>query len=168
LGALDAIAAAGHSLLLVGDRQATFDLRRATSLLARPNVQWVGARRFEELPSYLQHIDVGVVPYAQSAFNRASFPLKTLEYLAAGRAVVSSDLPAVRWLGTDLVRIAATTSDFLVQVRAAIAEGSPPALMEQRKAFAREHSWSRRVAVLASALELAPLEQPRALHGAEP
>ena len=43
-------------------------------------------------------IDVGLTPYAQSAFNEASFPLKTLEYLAAGRPAVVSDLPAHRWL----------------------------------------------------------------------
>ena len=64
-------------------------------------------RQFQELPSYLRVIDVGLTPYSQSDFNRASFPLKTLEYLAAGRPVVASDLPANRWLDTSHVSIAA-------------------------------------------------------------
>ena len=66
-----------------------------------------GPSPFEELPSYLRAIDVGLTPYHQTAFNRASFPLKTLEYLAAGRPAVVTDLPAHRWLDTphvDIVR----------------------------------------------------------------
>ena len=58
------------------------------ALLARPNVQWVGAAPFERLPTYMRAIDVGIVPYADSAFNQ-ELPLKTLEYLAAGRPTVA-------------------------------------------------------------------------------
>ena len=62
------------SLLLVGPRQATFEIAKLDRLLASPNVQWVGAKNFQELPSYLRVIDVGLTPYSQSDFNRASFP----------------------------------------------------------------------------------------------
>jgi len=56
-------------------------------------VRWVGPQPYGALPGYLRLMDVGVVPYRDSAFNRGSFPLKTLEYLAAGRGVVATD----RW-----------------------------------------------------------------------
>ncbi|MBL7524463.1 glycosyltransferase [Frankia sp. CNm7] len=102
---LDAVADTGASLLLVGPRDPDYDLG---GLLDRPNVRWTGARPFEALPAYLRVIDVGLTPYADTPFNRASFPLKTLEYLAAGRPVVSTDLPATRWLGTDLITVADT------------------------------------------------------------
>ena len=85
LAMLEAVASSGVSLLLVGPRQKTFEIAKLDRLLALPNVQWVGPKEFEELPSYLRVIDVGLTPYSQSDFNRASFPLKTLEYLAAGR-----------------------------------------------------------------------------------
>ncbi len=77
---------------------------------------WVGRRAFEELPAYLRLMNVGLTPYTDTPFNRASFPLKTLEYLAAGLPVVSTDLPATRWLNTDLVRIADSQSDFVSAV----------------------------------------------------
>src|SRR5438105_5230967 len=80
---LEAIAERGRSLLLVGPRHPRFALDRYQSLLARPNVQWVGSKPFGQLPSYQRVIDVGIVPYTRSAFNLGSFPLKTLEYLAA-------------------------------------------------------------------------------------
>ena len=52
------------------------------------------------------------MPYRDTPFNRGSFPLKTLEYLAAGRAVVATDLPAIRWLNTDLISVATTPAAF--------------------------------------------------------
>jgi teichuronic acid biosynthesis glycosyltransferase TuaH len=35
--------------------------------------------RSRPLPGYLRMMDVGLVPYRDSPFNRGSFPLKTLE-----------------------------------------------------------------------------------------
>jgi len=112
IGLLEAVAATGVSLLLVGPRQRTVDARVFERLLARPNVQWVGARKFEELPSYLSLMDVGITPYSQSDFNRASFPLKTLEYLAAGLPAVVTDLPAAQSLSS-VVRACSGRDDFV-------------------------------------------------------
>ena len=67
---LEAIAGADVSLLLVGPRQPGFEPERVARLLARDNVQWVGPKPFESLPSYLRMIDVGLTPYALSDFNR--------------------------------------------------------------------------------------------------
>lgn len=154
LSMLEAVADRGHSLLLVGPRHHAFALERVEQLLARSNVQWVGNQPFEVLPSYLRVSHVGITPYTTSGFNEASFPLKTLEYLAAGRGVVASDLPAVRWLDTDLVRIAPTASAFADQVTAALAEPSPPELVARRRAFAHAHRWDARAEQFARLLEL--------------
>jgi glycosyltransferase involved in cell wall biosynthesis len=159
VGLVEAVAGAGHSVLLVGP-QAALDRDRWTALFARPNVQVIGPRPFEELPSYFRHIDVGIVPYSDSAFNRASFPLKTLEYLAAGRAVVASDLPAVRWLETDLIAIADGPRQFADAVARSLAVARTPELVQRRRAFAAAHSWESRVEVLAAALGF---PQPRNL-----
>jgi len=149
---LIAVADRGHSLLLVGARNPNFDIERLGQLMARPNVTWVGPKEFEQLPGYLRMIDVGLVPYNDSAFNRASFPLKTLEYLAAGRAVVATDLPATRWLDTDLVDIATGPRDFADAVDRALALSRSAELMRRRQAFAAEHTWARRAEAFATAL----------------
>jgi teichuronic acid biosynthesis glycosyltransferase TuaH len=153
---LEAVADRGCSLLLVGPRQLTFDLRRVEGLLARPNVQWVGAKPFASLPSYLRVIDVGLVPYADSTFNRGSFPLKTLEYLAGGRMAVVTDLPAVRWLQTGLITVATGPLAFADAVQSALEAPRPPELARRRMAFAASHSWSRRAAELAAVLGIEP------------
>jgi teichuronic acid biosynthesis glycosyltransferase TuaH len=149
LAMLEAVADAGVSLLLVGPRQPTFEIAKMDALLARPNVQWVGTKTFSELPSYMRVIDVGLTPYQQSAFNRASVPLKTLEYLAAGRPVVASALPAHRRLDTSHVAIADTAEDFAELTRARLAVPGEPEEAEQRRALGARHSWTERAADIA-------------------
>jgi teichuronic acid biosynthesis glycosyltransferase TuaH len=143
---LEAVADRGWSLMLVGPRDPEFEPKRLDALLGRPNAQWVGPKPFNVLPSYFRLIDVGLVPYRDSPFNRGSFPLKTLEYLAAGRGVVASDLPAIRWLGTDLISIASEPADFADCVGSLMRAGRPQGLMARRRALASRHSWAHRAA----------------------
>jgi glycosyltransferase involved in cell wall biosynthesis len=144
LGLLEAVAGQGHSVLLVGRLRHDLRVGRLDTLLGFEHVQWVDQRPAGEVASYLGVMDVGVVPYAPTGFNRASFPLKILEYLAAGLPVVSTPLPAVEWLGTDLVETALEPNAFVEAVERAVGSGSTPALVARRQEFARAHSWDRR------------------------
>jgi teichuronic acid biosynthesis glycosyltransferase TuaH len=154
LAMLEAVADTGCSLLIVGGLGDGFRSPRFDALAGRPNVCWTGPRPYPEMPSYLRVIDVGLTPYADNAFNRASFPLKTLEYLAAGRAVVATALPATTWLDTDLIAVADNPASFAEQVRAALATPRTDALATRRRAFAGQHSWQQRAARIADLLGL--------------
>ena len=152
---LDAVVDADISLFLVGRRPPGADFESLDRLLVRPQVSWAGPRSFDELPSYLRVMDVGLVPYSSNhPFNRASSPLKVLEYLAAGRAVVSTDLPSVRELNTDLVTIAEGPQAFAAAVAEAARTAHDPDLIARRQAFAARHSWAARLQPLVRALDL--------------
>lgn len=156
LESLERVAASGASLLLVGPRQLTFNIDRMSALLALPNVQWVGAQPFERLPEFMRHITVGLTPYADTPFNRSSDPLKTLEYLAAGRAVVVSDLPSSRLFAPGLVEVASGPDDFAARVHELLARTPDAESAKLRREFARGQSWSARAAdVLAAIREAA-------------
>lgn len=62
-----------------------------------PNIHWLGARTYHELPTYLAHWDLGIMPFALNDATRYISPTKTLEFLAAGLPVVSSPI-------TDVIR----------------------------------------------------------------
>ncbi|MBT2572879.1 glycosyltransferase [Bacillus sp. ISL-51] len=79
------------TILLVGPNTAEDD-PDFISLLKRPNVIWTGPAAPDEVPSYMQLIDVGIMPYKKSPYNDAVFPLKLFEFLAAGKAVVGCNL----------------------------------------------------------------------------
>jgi teichuronic acid biosynthesis glycosyltransferase TuaH len=97
---------------------------------------------------------VGLVPYGLNEFNRGSFPLKALEYLAAGRPVVATPLPALRWLDTDLIALHEAPHAFAAAVLRAATVAREPALMDRRRALAARHSWTERAARMAELLEL--------------
>jgi teichuronic acid biosynthesis glycosyltransferase TuaH len=149
---LEAVADAGISLLLIGPKDPDFEPERFERLAARANVAYIGPRPFEALPSYLSVIDVGLVPYGATEFNRWSFPLKTLEYLAAGLPVVATSLPAIRSLETELVAIADDPADFAAAVVREAATAGDAELLTRRRAFARCHSWAERAERLADLL----------------
>lgn len=160
VGLLESVADRGISLLLVGPRQPTFDLTRLDALFARPNVQWVGSKPFAELPSYLRAMRVGLTPYRDTAFNQASFPLKTLEYLAAGRPVVASDLPAARWLGAGFVTTASGPTAFADAVADVLHRPLDSVDTRRRQAFAAAHGWDVRTQSFANALGMAGKTEP--------
>lgn len=157
---LEAVAQTGVSLLLVGPRHPRFAIDRMASLLARPNVQWVGPRDFEDLPRYLRLMDVGLVPYNFSAFNIGSFPLKMLEYLAAGVGVVATDLPAVRWLDSDFIRVASEPAAYADAVLEALKDPRPEDAAA-RQEFAGRHSWKRRAQAFAEVMASPPRERAK-------
>ena len=149
---LEAIAVRGQSVLLVGPVTRGFDRNRLDALLGRPNVQWVGPKPFETMPSYLRAMHVGLTPYTDTPFNRASLPLKTIEYLAAGRAAISTDLPGARWLGTEHVSLTTGPDDFADAVEARLKEPITHAVVAERRVFAAAHSWLVRARQFADAI----------------
>ena len=148
LALLEAVVASGVRLRLIGpraDRDATYG-RRLDALIAQQGVEWTGALDAGALRAQLAVIAVGLTPYTDSRFNRASFPLKTLEYLAAGAPVVSSDLAASRWLDSRHVAVTSTTAGFVRAVRdmVRLAAVPDPAAEAERVALAHTHRWEAR------------------------
>lgn len=116
---------------------------------SRPNLVAFGARPYEAMPAWCQAFTVGVIPYWTNDFNRASFPLKTYEYLAAGSPVVSTTLPMLADLHP-YVRFGDDADSFLGAVRAAVHSGPTP---EACRALAQPNSWTARAGQLAHRIE---------------
>src|SRR5580704_6587921 len=155
LALMEAIAARGRSLLLVGPKDPGCDQRRFAALQDRPNVHWAGQQPAAALPGYLRLMDVGLVPYTPSRFNLGSFPLKVLEYLAAGRPVAATDLPALRALDTDLIHLTGPAS-FADQVDHLLTQPRTPQLAARCQAFAAQHTWAQRATDIHHALTSYP------------
>ena len=96
---------------------------------------------YDHIPAFVQHLDVGLIPYDMSlAFNHGSFPIKAFEYLAAGVPVVSTMMPALADL-SPWVRRAAGADDFIAAVEAALRDGPEAASC---RAVARDNTWADR------------------------
>ena len=115
-----------------------------SSLPRRPNLHYLGSKRYEELPSYLAGWDVALLPFALNDSTRFISPTKTPEYLAAGRPVVSTPIrDVVRPYGEQgMVRIAGTIEEFVAACQAALAE-DPATRLAMVDPFLRQMSWDR-------------------------
>jgi teichuronic acid biosynthesis glycosyltransferase TuaH len=153
---LEAVAATDIGLLIVGPRVAHWAPPGIDELFARPNVHHVGAVPFGDVPRWYTRIDVGITPYTDSPFNRASFPLKTLEYLAAGLPAVSSDLPASRMLqaSTEHVCVTADRESFATAVLDRARLPRSARAVRERRAVAERYSWASRADELAGIVGL--------------
>ena len=83
----------------------------------RPNLKVFGTRSYGDMPAWMQRFDVGVIPLHLTPHILSAFPLKTYEYLAAGRPVVASAMPMLSGM-EPFVRIAHDPADFVAQVHA--------------------------------------------------
>lgn len=167
---LGAIADRGLSLALVGGRRERTSgfAEELDRLVARPNVRWYGHQPAACLPGYLAAFSVGITPYVTSDFNAASFPIKTLDYLAAGLPTVATPLPALGWLSTDLVEVAETPQGFAEAVVGVVSRPVDRALIARRVAFARRHSWAARATQLLGLLSLPAGSRSRPDQPADP
>lgn len=108
-----------------------------------PNLHYPGMKDYNELPVYLAHFDVALVPFAMNEATRHLSPTKTLEYLAAHKPVVSTPIPDIIELYGDYVRIGATPAAFTQQVEAALA-ASPAerqARRQREQALLDRYTW---------------------------
>lgn len=126
------------SIALVGYVWFGFD---PAPFAACPNIHVLGPQNYDAFPAFLKGMDVCVMPFPLNDITRNGDALKLYEYLAGGRPVVSTPVPAARRLA-GAVRIAATHEDFIAQVVAALAE--PPDAQGSRLAAVQLHSWDVR------------------------
>ncbi len=88
----------------------------------RPNIHWLGQRPYEALPALVKSFDVCLMPFALNEATRYINPTKTLEYMAAGKPIVSTPVPDVRNHFTPIVEVAGTQEAFVDAVRRAWTE----------------------------------------------
>jgi glycosyltransferase involved in cell wall biosynthesis len=108
------------SLVLVGPDALGAPARRM--LGAEPNVHLLGARPYADVPAYLQHADVVLVPHRVTPFTESLDPIKAYECLALLTPTVATPVAGFRELADD-VTIAAAES-FVAAVRATLS--APP------------------------------------------
>lgn len=92
--------------LIVGGHEREPDLERlkamAQQLFCSSRLTFTGMVRPRDVGARLSEADVLVLPNPSSALSRDfTSPLKLFEYMAAGRPIVASDLPAIREVLTD-------------------------------------------------------------------
>ena len=112
------------------------------------NVIFLGKKDYRDLPRYIKGFDVCVIPFKINALTVGVNPVKLYEYLAAGKPVVSTDLPEVRQFAP-LVSIAENSKDFVALVTEEVMTDSREKRL-LRVRTASENSWEARAEAASS------------------
>lgn len=108
-----------------------------------PNLHYLGQQPYEDLPAYIAGWDVALMPFALNEATRFISPTKTLEYMAAGRAVVSTPIADVQEPYGHIVYVAAGPEAFAAACEQALSEAPAERRRRQQAADAvlAQTSW---------------------------
>ncbi len=110
------------------------DLPRAS------NIKWLGQKQYAELPIYAKTFDVCLMPFALNEATEYINPTKTLEYMAAGKPIVSTAVADVVRNFTPVVKVARSYDGFAAAVRASL-NTPDAALIARGIGMAADASW---------------------------
>lgn len=106
----------------------------------RPNLHWLGGRPYAQLPALTKGFSVCLMPFALNEATEYINPTKALEYMAAGRPVVSTALDEVKSNFSSVARIGRSHAEF---IRLCQSEVSAPSTSRIARGLrlAAENTW---------------------------
>ena len=126
------------NIVLVGPEYKNFE---NTILHNFDNVHFLGRKSLQELPAYINAFDVCINPQVKNAITKGNYPLKIDEYLAMGKPVVATRTDAMRMF-EPYTYLSDSPLEFISLIKKALTENNEE-LSEERKAFARTHTWEK-------------------------
>jgi glycosyltransferase involved in cell wall biosynthesis len=121
-----------------------------------PNVRLLGQQPHAELARHLRFFDVCIVPYLKTRETSTVVPTKINEYLAAGKATVSSDLPTVCEFNEQHHVLSTTTvsaEEFLRAIETELPTANDAERRKQRRKVAALADWHNRLEEMSGFLE---------------
>jgi len=139
----------GWSFVFIGKKATD-----VAALSALPNVHFLEKRPFQELPLYGRTFDAAIIPFRIDDLTVSVSPIKLKEYLAMGKPVVSTPLPAVVDYAAEggLVEVAGNAEEFLVLLEGAL-RGDSLELMLARQESVRGDTWEARAKQVGNVIE---------------
>jgi len=103
------------------------------------NLNLLGEKKYQEIPKYLEHFDVCLIPFKITPLIKATNPVKIYEYLCKNKAVVSSWLPELEPI-KELIYLSRNHKHFLKNIHTALKEN----VNLKRKAYSANNTWEKR------------------------
>ncbi|WP_222433269.1 glycosyltransferase [Planomicrobium sp. CPCC 101079] len=107
------------------------------------NVRFLGAKSYDNLPSYLKRFDVCLLPNNLNEYTKNMFPMKFFEYLAAGKPVVLTPLEALKDY-YNLCYIGEDAESFSNAIKRALNENDDK-IINKRIQESKKHDWESRI-----------------------
>jgi glycosyltransferase involved in cell wall biosynthesis len=103
------------------------------------NVTLLGERPFADVPAYMQHADLGLLPLSEHQANKGRSPMKLYEYAAAGLPVLSRATPELTRRNEDFISLYNSREEMTSAFRAIKGRNIRK---EEIAQSAEQHSWN--------------------------
>lgn len=124
----------------------------AIDLANYKNIHNLGAKDYQDLPSYAKYFDCAIIPFRQGEIAKATSPVKLFEYMAAGLPTVCTrDLDECR--GYNYVYMAKNDAEFEEYLKIAIKDKQNPEVRKKLLEQAEKNTWEQRAITIDNALK---------------
>lgn len=127
------------NIVLIGDNVLSFSDRMI--LERRKNIHFLGFKKHSQLSGYISSMDVCIIPYRTDGFNKAIFPIKTFEYMACGKPVISTYLPELEEF-KHIIKLSRDRVEFLDNIEFFLNNVFDTSLYRQ---IVQNNSWNNKV-----------------------
>ncbi len=127
-----------------------WDQENIEKLKENTNVHVLPAVPHSQLPSYLAHFDVALIPYIVNDYTQGTFPNKLFEYFSFLKPVVAEPLPEFEYY-KDFMYLSSDKDVFASHIEEAIQKGTKN--KEKLQALVYRNTWEKRFEALQEAFE---------------
>jgi glycosyltransferase involved in cell wall biosynthesis len=135
------------SFVLIGEKGG-----RNNSLEGLPNVQFLGYKEYSQLPYYGKAFDACIMFWKQSEWIEYCNPVKTMEYLAMGKPVISVPFHEISKRYDEIIATARSPEEFLRKIEEEIAHDSLQR-KQVRINFVRNETWEAKAEYVSRLVE---------------
>ncbi len=110
-----------------------------------PNIHWLGSRPREQVRAYVQHANVGIIPFKRNDLIECVCPLKLYEYMACGLPVVATRWDELERMNSP-ARLATGVGEWTAQLRQSLQakQSAQSRDAEGESAYALSNDWQCR------------------------
>lgn len=116
-----------------------------SDLPREPNIHYLGMKSYDELPHYLKAFSIAMMPFALNDATKYISPTKTLEYMAAGKPIISTKIKDVVRDYSTCVSLIETADEFCEAITFLLDKTDRMSLEMEYRKILKKTSWDATV-----------------------
>ncbi len=117
------------------------------------NIYYLGIKPYKVLPNYLKAFDIAMMPFALNDATKFISPTKTLEYMAAGKPIISTKIKDVERDYSHCIKLVSDSEEFTSQLQLLLNSNQEETQDKDYKKVLENTSWSNTVKSMADIIQ---------------